>query len=245
MLKIESLSFSYNEEKVINNLNLELNRGDIISVIGPSGSGKSTLLKILSGIIVDYSGNVLIDEKKLNPKIHNIGFIPQHYGLLSWKNVYENINLSQKIKNIKNDDSINKVCERLGIHELLDKFPNQISGGQKQRVAIARTFVIQPSLLLMDEPFSALDAINRESLQEIFLQAWKSEEFTTILVTHSVEEALYLSKKIYVLNSNGSLSEEIKNPFFGVRLNYFNKDYFEIFNRIKNCIKGDNHNDQN
>ncbi|MGM0641287.1 MAG: ABC transporter ATP-binding protein [Thermotogota bacterium] len=239
MVLIDSLSFSYTDKNVLNNINLKLYDGDIISIIGPSGSGKSTFLKILSGIINDYNGSISIDNENINPKIHNIGFIPQHYGLLPWKNVFDNIKISLKIKNIENEKIIFNLSKRLGIDDILNKYPNQISGGQKQRVAIARTFSINPSLLLMDEPFSALDAINREELQDNFLNAWKNEEFTTILITHSVQEALFLTKTIYVLDKNGSFSKIFQNPFFGIRLEELNKEYFDLLNNIKKSIKGD------
>lgn len=239
MLLIEDLDFKYSTQKILNNINLKLDKGEIISIIGPSGSGKSTLMKILSGILSNYSGKVFIDDKKLNPKIHNIGFIPQHYGLLPWKNIFNNIKLSMNIKKIKDEKIIFDLSKSLGIKDILNKYPSQISGGQKQRVAIARTFAINPSLLLMDEPFSALDAINREFLQEKFLSVWEQEEFTTILVTHSVEESLFLSKKVFILNKNGSLSKGFENSFFGKRLDNYNEEYFKLLNALKRNIKGE------
>ncbi|MDN5343493.1 MULTISPECIES: ABC transporter ATP-binding protein [Oceanotoga] len=233
MLNIEGLNFSYNERNILKNINISVKNGEIISIIGPSGAGKTTFLKILAGIIKDYTGQIKINDEKINPKKNIIGLIPQDYGLLPWKTVYENIKISLKIKREKNDDLIHKISNLIGIEEILDKYPKKLSGGQKQRVAIARSFVLKPQLLLMDEPFSALDAITRDNIQDNFLRIWNNNPVTTLIVTHSVEEALYLSQKIYMITEEGNLYKKIDNDFFQKRFEFYNEDYYKCIKNIK------------
>lgn len=233
MLNIEGLNFSYNERNILKNINISVKNGEIISIIGPSGAGKTTFLKILAGIIKDYTGQIKINDEKINPKKNIIGLIPQDYGLLPWKTVYENIKISLKIKREKNDDLIHKISNLIGIEEILDKYPKKLSGGQKQRVAIARSFVLKPQLLLMDEPFSALDAITRDNIQDNFLRIWNNNPVTTLIVTHSVEEALYLSQKIYIITEEGNLYKKIDNDFFQKRFEFYNEDYYKCIKNIK------------
>lgn len=233
MLNIEGLKFSYNERNILKNINISVKNGEIISIIGPSGAGKTTFLKILAGIIKDYTGQIKINDEKINPKKNIIGLIPQDYGLLPWKTVYENIKISLKIKRKKNDDLIHKISNLIGIEDILNKYPKKLSGGQKQRVAIARSFVLKPQLLLMDEPFSALDAITRDNIQDNFLKIWNNNPVTTLIVTHSVEEALYLSQKIYIITEEGNLYKKIDNDFFQKRFEFYNEDYYKCIKNIK------------
>ncbi|PWJ91261.1 ABC transporter ATP-binding protein [Oceanotoga sp. DSM 15011] len=233
MLNIEGLNFSYNERNILKNINISVKNGEIISIIGPSGAGKTTFLKILAGIIKDYTGQIKINDEKINPKKNIIGLIPQDYGLLPWKTVYENIKISLKIKRKKNDDLIHKISNLIGIEDILNKYPKKLSGGQKQRVAIARSFVLKPQLLLMDEPFSALDAITRDNIQDNFLKIWNNNPVTTLIVTHSVEEALYLSQKIYIITEEGNLYKKIDNDFFQKRFEFYNEDYYKCIKNIK------------
>ncbi|MBU3190421.1 ATP-binding cassette domain-containing protein [Clostridium bowmanii] len=178
MIKINDLNVWYENKgknvKVIENINLTVEKGEICAIIGPSGAGKSTLLKVLAGIIVDYSGQVSIDGLAVNPKIYRIGLIPQNYGLVKWKTVEQNILLSAKIKDGKVNidmDFYEKLLNELKFKEFIKRYPNQLSRGQMQRVAIARALLLKPNLLLMDESFSALDAMTREDVQKMFLEA--------------------------------------------------------------------------
>lgn len=247
MIEVKELSVSYTGDKtntrVLNNINLRLNKGEIVAIIGPSGCGKSTLINCMSGILGSYEGTITIDEESLNPKQHSIGLIPQNYGLLSWKNVYDNATLSLKIKKKNNISQeykvfIDNILESLSLKPLLKRFPNELSGGQKQRVSIARAFIMKPDLLLMDEPFSALDALTREDTQELFLHLWKSYRPTTIFITHSIEEAVYLGGKIIILSASpSSIVKIIDNPSLGMR-NYKDKDeYLDTTSLIRKIIK--------
>lgn len=247
MIKIKDLNVWYENKgkntKVIENTNLEVEKGEICAIIGPSGGGKSTLLKVLAGIIVDYSGEVLIDGLVVNPKIHRIGLIPQNYGLVKWKTVEQNILLSAKIKDGKANidmDFYEKLLNELKLKEFVKRYPNQLSGGQMQRVAIARALLLKPNLLLMDESFSALDAMTREDVQKMFLEVWEEHKVTTIIVTHDIKEAIYLAKDIAVISSSpGRIVEVISNPLFGCVNMEADLEYINIKNKLRKILKGD------
>lgn len=243
MIEIKDLTVKYyrkNEETlVLDQLNINIGTGDIYTFIGPSGCGKSTFLYVLSGILKDYSGSVKIDGNNVDPKSQRIGLILQNYGLLPWKNVYANTMLGVKIKNDQRvlDDYCKYLLQQLGIESLLDRYPKELSGGQQQRVAIARAFMLKPDLLLMDEPFSALDAISREELQELFLNIWKENNVTTVFITHSVDEALYLGSKIVVFSpAPGRILEVLENPCFQMDNLRFRDEYYAMSMRLRKIL---------
>lgn len=247
MISIKDLSVSYpgkNENtRALDRLTINIGRGDIYTFIGPSGCGKSTLLYVLSGILKDYDGSVTINGQPINARTQRIGLILQNYGLLPWKNVYHNIILGRKIKNGQKtlDEYGRYIIDQLGIEHLLNRYPRELSGGQQQRVAIARAFVLKPDLLLMDEPFSALDAITREEMQELFLNIWKQNSVTTVFITHSVDEALYLGSKIVIFSSPpGRIMEVMDNPCFRIDNLRFRDEYYDMSMKLR-TILGDIH----
>ncbi len=246
MIEIKDLVVKYrrrNEETlVLDNININIGTGDIYTFIGPSGCGKSTLLYVLSGILGDYTGSVSIDGRAIDPKTQRIGLILQNYGLLPWKNVYHNTMLGMKIKNDQQvlDDYGRYILQQLGIDALLDRYPKELSGGQQQRVAIARAFILRPDLLLMDEPFSALDAISREELQDLFLKIWKENNVTTAFITHSVDEALYLGSKIVVFSAApGKILEVVDNPCFQLDNLRFRDEYHDMCINLRKILDKD------
>ena len=246
MIQISNLSVFYGgkKEKVkaVGPINFKCDDNDICAIIGPSGCGKTTLLNVLSGVNKDYEGETLLNDEKLNPHLHKIGFIPQDFGLLPWKTVEENCLLPFKIKGEKIDkdilDKMNSILKRLNIYDLRKKHPNKLSGGQRQRVSIARSFLMNPDLLLMDEAFSALDAIIKEEAEELFLDVWSSNKISTFFVTHSIDEAIYMGKKIIIMsNTPGVISEVIENDLFNNKNYKEDIRYLKLFSRIKNLIK--------
>ena len=242
MIAIKDLTVKYqtkNEEVLaLDRLNINIDRGDIYTFIGPSGCGKSTFLYVLSGILQDYSGSVLIDGQIINPKSQRIGLILQNYGLLPWKTVYQNAMLGVKIKNQPPvEEYSNYIFRKLGIDNLLNRYPKELSGGQQQRVALARAFILKPDLLLMDEPFSALDAISREEMQELFLNIWKENNVTTKFITHSVDEALYLGRKIVVFSpSPGRILKVIDNPCFQLDNLRYRDKYYDMSMKLRKIL---------
>lgn len=213
---IHNLCVSYRGKdkhtEALHNLSLQLAEGEIYSVIGPSGCGKSTLLYILAGIITQYTGEVFIDGESPNPRKHSIGLVPQNYGLLPWKRVRENIYLPKRLKKSNQTDNP-EILKELELSELLERYPHELSGGQQQRVALARSFLQKPDLLLMDEPFSALDALTAERGRKLFLDIWAKNPVTTLFVTHNLEEAVNIGNRVLLLSASpGQLIRMLEKP---------------------------------
>ena len=241
MLKINDLNLYYGNTQALKNFNLCIDEGTIYSVLGPSGCGKTSLINILAGNIKHFTGELFSDGAKLNYKKQTIGLISQDYGLLPWLTVYKNIVLPLKIKKLNIRDyreKITYVMESLGISELKDRYPGSLSGGQKQRAAIASAFILDLELLLMDEPFSALDQVSREGTQELFFRVWKKSRPTTLFATHSVEEAVFLGQKIVILsNAPGSVLDIANNPTFGHSEVRLSREYSDFCLDIRRLIK--------
>jgi NitT/TauT family transport system ATP-binding protein len=227
MILLKNLNFSYAESPpVFENFNWEVKRGERWAILGASGCGKSTLLYLLAGLRFPSSGELLVDgEKLVRPRPHT-GLILQEYGLLPWATVYENIGLGRRIRTFYGADgvhapregsrvtrSLSSWLKRLGLDTLSDKYPSQLSGGQRQRTAIARTLALEPDLLLMDEPFSSLDAVTRADLQDLTLALCAEQNLTLVMVTHAIEEAAIMGRKILLLGNPPNVSARvIENP---------------------------------
>lgn len=226
---------------VLDNINLQVPDGGICAFIGPSGCGKSTLMKIVAGILQNYRGQVLFRGERIDPKKHTIGFIPQNYGLLPWRRVKENISLGWRVKKKGTpieQSNWRKLLSRLGIESLLERYPGEISGGQQQRVGLARAFLMQPDILLMDEPFSALDAITREEMQTVFLELWQTYHVTTLLVTHQAEEAVLLGQKIAVLSARPAhVLKVLDNPLFGNPAARREESFIKLENELRQLLE--------
>jgi len=197
MIIVENLykSYTYGKSKqlVLNNINLRINKGEFVTLVGPSGSGKSTLLNLLAGIDVPDSGKIIIDGKEIsslneNQRIlwrrYNIGYIPQFFYLIQFLNVLENVEITARMAKIKNprEKSI-EALEKVGLKDKLNRFPSELSGGEIQRVAIARAIVHEPKLIIADEPTAYLDSQNKQNIIEILLNIWK-EGKTIVVATH-------------------------------------------------------------
>ncbi|MFP4015533.1 MAG: ABC transporter ATP-binding protein [Halanaerobiales bacterium] len=223
MIEVDRISFSYKENKdknlqVLENISFQVPSRTTCAVIGPSGCGKTTLIYTLAGLCRINSGSIKINGKDPEEMKGSTAVILQEYGLLPWKNVLGNIALGLKLRGFKKRDyqlRVEEILLELDIKDIKREYPCQLSGGQRQRVAIARALVLEPDLLLMDEPFSALDALTREGIQNLFLQLWKKYKMTAIMVTHSIEEAVYLGRKIIIMSDkNGGIIAELDNEHF-------------------------------
>ena len=213
MIQIDSLTYSYQPGSLIfNEFNWFVDHGEAWVILGPSGCGKTTLLYLVAGLIFPNAGNIVIAGQRLTrPRPHS-GLILQDYGLLPWATVRENAGLGLRLRDFYGPDgkhapadfqpstNVNQWLDRLRLTAHADKFPGQLSGGQRQRTAIARTLVLNPDILLMDEPFSSLDAPTREGLQLLTLELVSEQKITLVLVTHSIEEAAFMGQKILLLN---------------------------------------------
>ncbi len=214
-----SMEFSPGDINVLDRISFSVSENETLSIIGPSGCGKTTLLYILSGLIKPTSGQIRIGNSRKKGKECRSSFILQNYGLFPWKTVFDNVTLGLKIKkklDAKEKEKAIDLMETLNIFHLSHRYPMQLSGGQQQRVAIARALSTNPHILLMDEPFSSLDAITRERLQNILLAMWEKRPMIYIIVTHSVEEAVFLGRHILVLGQQPARVKKIlENPGFG------------------------------
>ena len=245
MIEVEHLTVGYGtgREKniALHDVSLTVPQGTVCAVIGPSGCGKSTLLKVIAGLIPDYQGSVKIKGRAVNPREMKIGFMPQNYGLLPWKTVAENIKLGCCIKGESSgtlDEQVHSLCRRLGIAGLESRYPRQLSGGQQQRAGLARAFLLNPDILLMDEPFSALDAITREEMQDVFLNLWQENHITTVLVTHYVDEALYLGQQIALMSAQpGEVQEIMQNKLAAERETRHAPEFFVMGQQLRQKIK--------
>jgi putative hydroxymethylpyrimidine transport system ATP-binding protein len=204
MLKFKDVIFTYkgNSEPIIKGLNLQVERGEFVSIIGASGCGKSTIFRLINSLETPQEGEITIDDKDINNIKHYSAYMPQKDLLIPWRTILQNIALPLEIQGLKKDE-IHDKCEAMlkevNLLEYKDKFPKDLSGGMKQRVSFIRTLLTGSELLLLDEPFSALDALTRISMQEWLLSQWKHFNKTIIFITHDVEEALFLSNRILMV----------------------------------------------
>lgn len=219
MLELKNIEKSFDNVNVLNHVNFSVEDGEIVSILGSSGSGKTTLLNIILGITQPDSGEIFFDTHDITKvSMENRGFniVFQDYALFPNLNAYENIVYGLRNKpNISTPEEVQDLIELLGLKEHLYKNIEQLSGGQKQRVALARTLVMKPKILLLDEPLSALDGVIKESIKDKIKQIAKEYHLTTIIVTHDPEEALSLSDKVMIINGGTILQyakpEEIIN----------------------------------
>lgn len=210
LLKLQNISKQYNDKFVLENINLEIETGEIVSLLGPSGSGKTTLLNIILGLTSVEQGKIIFNETDLsNVRMKERGFniVFQDYALFPHLDAYENIvyGLRNK-KGVVTDEELQEYIDFLELKPHLNKKTAELSGGQKQRVALARTLVMKPKILLLDEPLSALDGVIKESIKQRIKSIARQFKLTTIIVTHDPEEALTMSDKILIINK-GSVSQ--------------------------------------
>jgi nitrate/nitrite transport system ATP-binding protein len=250
-LEIDNLFKSYksadgSEFSVLESINLNIGENEFISVIGHSGCGKSTLLKIVAGLEKQSAGMVRLEGKEIRKPGADRMMVFQHYGLLPWLTVRENIRLAvdEVLQNLGRADKISLVNEHLAMVNLTaaaDKYPDEISGGMKQRVGIARALALRPKMLLMDEPFGALDALTRGKLQKQVLDIWENHRQAVMMITHDVDEAIYMSDRI-VLMTNGpaaTIGEILSVPFSHPRDRQQlreSKEYYELRNYALNFL---------
>lgn len=213
MLTLNNLKKSYDQTSILNGISLSIENGEIVSILGPSGSGKTTLLNCILGITDIDSGSVVFngqDVTGVSMEERGFNIVFQDYALFPNLNAYENITYGLKNKpGISTQQEVNELIELLGLSQHLDKHIDQLSGGQKQRVALARTMVMKPKILLLDEPLSALDGVIKESIKEKIKTIAKEFHLTTIIVTHDPEEALTLSDRVLIMK-DGSISQYAK-----------------------------------
>jgi NitT/TauT family transport system ATP-binding protein len=197
----------------LNRIAFEIDAGNFVSIVGPSGCGKSTLLKIISGLLPASSGKVLVNGKRVDEPLENVGMVFQAPVLLKWRSVLGNILLPVEFAKLDPASHLAKaqaLIKLVGLSGFEEMFPHQLSGGMQQRASLCRALVTDPQLLLMDEPFGALDAMTRDELDIELLRIWEERKKTVLFVTHSIQEAVFLSDQVFVMSARpGRLLEEI------------------------------------
>lgn len=225
----------------LDSISIDIEESDFVSVVGPSGCGKTTLLWIIAGLQSATQGNLFLDDQALDGPNPHIGMMFQEANLLPWKNVRQNVELPFEIrKQSIPQERIAMLLERVGLSEFSESMPRELSGGMQQRAAIVRALAPDPDVLLMDEPFGALDAFTRDEMNMLIEEIWMETGKTVVLITHSIEEAVFLSNKVHVLSARpGRLERTVNVPF--ERKRTFDlirtQPFFEMVNEIKAVIR--------
>jgi NitT/TauT family transport system ATP-binding protein len=205
--------------RALDSLDLSIAEGEPVSVIGPSGCGKSTMLLLAAGLLTADAGSVRIAGESVTGPRRTTALILQDFGLLPWKTVFHNAALGLEIRGVGRDEVRSRIVAslaRVGLADFAGAYPSELSGGMRQRLALARALALDADLLLMDEPLSALDALTREDLQDLLLELWQPRRHTSMLVTHSIAEAVFLGRRIVVLSPRpGRVTAIVDNPGMG------------------------------
>lgn len=222
MIDIENVSLTYEDggraTKAIDNINLTINKSDFVVVLGPSGCGKSSLLNLIAGFIFPTSGSIKKNGTEIKGPAKDRGVVFQSTNLYPWLNVEENIQYGLKINKVAKDEMRNltdEYLEKTKLTEYRKFYPFELSGGMQQRVALSRTLINKPDIVLLDEPFGALDAITRTSMQTFIRELWAKEDQTFFMITHDIDEALTLGNRVVVMSkSPGTIIKEFKLDYY-------------------------------
>ena len=248
MLQLQDVFLEYQRPEgnmltVLDHINLNIKEGERWAVIGPSGCGKSSMLHVLAGLQAVTSGTVQYQGAAHTKPNGEISVILQEYGLFPWKTVEQNVGLPlelQKAPKAKIQSRVQELLAQLQLSEHGKKYPAELSGGQRQRVAIARALIAQPKVLLMDEPFSALDALTRETMQNIVLELCEQQNLTLVLVTHNIEEAIFLGQKIAVFSDNSDKIRHIADNSHSGEISYRGtEEFYQHCSLLRGWIGGD------
>lgn len=240
MIRVEQVRKSFpqgkEEKTVLQNITFHIEKGELVTLLGESGCGKSTLLQMIGGFLQPNNGGVFIDNATVTKPVRKCVTVFQDGNLLPWRNVIDNVMLGLTGSKAENRKKAEEVLRFVGLEEHFDSFPHELSGGMKQRVAIARAFAMEPAVILMDEPFAALDTFNRYHLQDELLRLQAQKEVSILLVTHDIDEAIYLSDRIIILSANpGRIYETVSIPMMKPRdrsseeFNHFRKQILRTF----------------
>lgn len=215
-IEIKNLSKKFSDTAGIENITLPIEKGAFVSIVGPFGTGKTTLLRCIAGLINDYDGTVKIDgAQPLDVlKKGGVGFAFQQPSLLPWRSVVKNITLPQEIKGNKSTTEAMNLLKVAGLTHIASKRPSELSGGMRQIVSILRSMILQPKILLLDEPFSSVDELTKDKLNKKLLDIHNASDMTTIMITHSLQEAVFLSDEVIVLTPGpGRIKRRVKIDF--------------------------------
>ncbi len=242
ILKMENVRLIYqtdeSETVALEDISFSVKKGQFIAIVGPSGCGKTTILSLIAGLIKPTSGKITLENRPIEKPSGNVGYMLQHDQLFEWRNIISNVTLGLEIQKKKNAESVNYaslLLDKYGLTEFKNSFPSQLSGGMRQRVALIRTLAFKPKILLLDEPFSALDFQTRLSVQDDIFKIIATEHKTALLVTHDISEAIALSDKIIILSARPGRIKKIVNVELGSRIPREKRDakgYPSLFEKI-------------
>ena len=247
-VRLEAVSMGFGDSLVTEDVSLEVREHELLCIVGTSGGGKTTLLRAIGGLKQPHAGAIYVDDEEVTTPRASVAHIFQHFGLFPWKTVRRNVEYGLRVQGRDVDRAwIDSLLETMGLADKADDYPYELSGGMQQRVGIARAFAVEPEVLLMDEPFSALDAITREELQRQLLVLWRSHpHLTAVLVTHDIDEALLLGDRVVVLCGRpGVLGMTLDVPFSrprDVEQIRFKREYPEWRHRIWEALEAGNGN---
>ena len=223
ILKVKNISKKYQGEKeeilAIENINFKVKKGEFVSIIGPSGCGKSTLLSIIAGLEKKTTGEIYIENEKMEGISSKVGYMLQRDCLLEWRNIIDNSIFGLEIKRQLNDENkeyVERLLKKYGLYEFKDKYPSELSGGMRQRVALIRTLAVKPKILLLDEAFSALDYQTRIMVTKDIYEILRKENITALMVTHDISEAISMSDKVLVMSKRPGTIKDIHKLNFEI-----------------------------
>jgi ABC-type nitrate/sulfonate/bicarbonate transport system ATPase subunit len=211
-IEVENLAMEFGALRVFQNVELTIGRRECVSIVGPSGCGKTTLLRCIDGLLTPVEGAVRIEGEQVRQPPDGVAVVFQHFGLFPWKTVYENVAYGLRMRGASKQaiaEQVPKMIELVGLDGFDKAYPYQLSGGMQQRTGLARALAVEPSVLLMDEPFASIDAQTREILQFELLRIWESRPTSMVFVTHSIDEAVLMGDRVVVLNGRPSSVAEV------------------------------------
>ncbi|MCD6135316.1 ATP-binding cassette domain-containing protein [Candidatus Bipolaricaulota bacterium] len=242
MIDVDAVTIDYGQGeqtvRAVEDVSFRLDKGKSLALIGPSGCGKTSLLFALSGLLQPRSGKITLDGEEVTNPRRDVALILQNAGLLPWKTVWQNANLSLLLNGDFPQQNAAEVLAHLGLDNVMKRFPAELSEGMKRRVGIARALSTSPSVLLMDEPLASLDTLTREKIQDLFLNLWHEHGFSMILVTHNIEEAAFLGQRIIVFTDRPArISAIVENPQMG-SLDYREDPVFQgVMSQLREALE--------
>ena len=214
LLKVEKIAKCFGQNQVFKDLSFMVEKDEFVSILGPSGSGKSTIFHLIGGMVTPENGLIELSGSNILGNRGSISYMPQSPSLMPWRTVLQNVLLGQEVQGTKDKAKAEKMLIKAGLADYIHSYPGELSGGMKQRVAFIRALLSPQSLICLDEPFSALDELTRLDMQKWLLAMWQEHRRTIIFVTHSIEEAIFLSDRVIVLSPKPAVvSAEFQIPF--------------------------------